>query len=166
MIISTHARCVTHSCDSLPPLALLSFARAFPGLDESVCEKLDRLRISSVSSPKLLPKMRGFSTLAGAAASSASFGRTSPSILIRRTKGSPGPSLSIDPHLTSTLGAAAADYERVPLAPRSDGSSANGSAGSWVGAGSVRSSTDSLEGISELVAMGGLPYFTESSLAN
>ena len=116
-----------------------------------MCEKLDRLRISS---PKLLPKMRGFSALSStpSGSSSSSLGRTSPSILIRRTKSSSCPTLpclSIDPHLVSPS-AGGSDYDRVPLAPRSDGSSANGSVGSWVG--SVHSSIESMEGVAAMAS--------------
>lgn len=93
--------------------------------------------------------MRGFSAIAPANGTAASLGRTSPSILIRRTKNNHScptlTCLSIDPHLASPS-SGASDYDRVPLAPRSDGSSANGSRGSWVGSGSERSSIESMDG--------------------
>lgn len=97
--------------------------RSPTGLDESIFEKLDRLRISS---PKVLPKMRGFTSLASGALShgTASHGRTSPSILIRRTK-NPTPVLSIDPSLASGFWGAGLNVCLGPMAPRSDGSSAN-----------------------------------------
>lgn len=128
------------------------------GLDESVLEKLDRLRISS---PKVLPKMRGFSSLSSSGTVGAGAnGRTSPSILIRRTKTNPCalslPSLSIDPHLAANYGGGVGsvwvakgglgDSARVPLAPRSDGSSANRSPNrSWRGSVSSVGSSSSLD---------------------
>ncbi len=121
-------------------------------------EKLDRLRISS---PKVLPKMRGFSSLSSLGSfGGGANGRTSPSILIRRTKNNPCahslPSLSIDPHLAANYGGGVGsvwvakgglgDAARVPLAPRSDGSSANRSPNRWW-RGSVDSSSESCSSI-------------------
>jgi hypothetical protein len=100
------------------------------GFDESVLEKLDRLRISS---PKVLSRLRGFTSIASAGIHTSSHGRSSPlsrspSILIRRTKSSGGmpsspPALTIDPYLASghwgeSAGLGAGE-DSGPMAPRS-----------------------------------------------
>ena len=106
---------------------------SYTGLEDVVFEKLERLSLRCPASEPAFPKRRacprGFMSLASQHSSlSPRSGRMSPSILIRRSKNTCAlaPALSIDPVLAAGGGDVwwgGGDFDKMPLAPKSDGSS-------------------------------------------